>query len=99
MDTMIGSPGESVHKDIDTMNVTAGCVSLSPITLSVTGTEFTSSSADLLAPLAVQKLKSTDPDISGSGLLRLKTDVKVGGPTKRYAVSVKDTQGLRSNLI
>lgn len=99
MDTMIGSPGESVHKDIDTMNVTAGGVSLSPITLSVTGTEFTSSSADLLAPLAVQKLKSTDPDISGSGLLRLKTDVKVGGPTKRYAVSVKDTQGLRSNLI
>ena len=99
MDTMIGSPGESVHKDIDTMNVTAGGVSLSPITLSVTGTEFTSSSADLLAPLAVQKLKSTDPDISGSGLLRLKTDVKVGGPTKRYAVSVKDRQGLRSNLI
>ena len=99
MDTMIGSPAESVHKDIDTMNVTAGGVSLSPITLSVTGTEFTSSSADLLAPLAVQKLKSTDPDISGSGLLRLKIDVKVGGPTKRYAVSVKDTQGLRSNLI
>nr|WP_180486949.1 right-handed parallel beta-helix repeat-containing protein [Treponema socranskii] len=99
MGIMIGSPAESVHKDIDTMNVTAGGVSLSPITLSVTGTEFTSSSVDLLAPLAVQKLKSTDPDLSGSGLLRLKTDVKVGGPTKRYAVSVKDTQGLRSNLI
>ncbi|EPF26444.1 polymorphic outer membrane protein [Treponema socranskii subsp. paredis ATCC 35535] len=98
MDTMIGSPAESVHKDIDTMNVTAGGVSLSPITLSVTGSDF-ATGGDLLAPLAVQKLKSTDPDLSGSGLLRLKTDVKVGGPTKRYAVSVKDTQGLRSNLI
>ena len=47
MGTTIG--GQSVHKDINAMNVTAGGVTLSPITLSVTGSDFTSSSADLLA--------------------------------------------------
>ena len=97
MGTMIGSPGESIHKDINTMNVTAGGVSLSPITLSVTGTEFTSSSADLLA--TASPLDAAHPLPTGSGLLRLKTDVKVGGLAKEYAVSIKDAQGLSSAVI
>ncbi|QTQ10885.1 hypothetical protein HRI96_00955 [Treponema parvum] len=97
MGTMIGSPGESIHKDINTMNVTAGGVSLSPITLSVTGTEFTSSSADLLA--TASPLDAAHPLPTGSGLLRLKTDVKVGGPEKVYDVSIKDEQGLSSAVI
>ncbi|UTC94613.1 hypothetical protein E4N85_02210 [Treponema denticola] len=97
MGTMIG--GQSVHKDIDTMNVTAGGVSLSPITLSVTGTDFTSSSADILAAIAVNPLDAAHPLPPGSGLLRLKTDVKVGGPEKVYDVSIKDEQGLSSAVI
>ncbi len=95
MGTMIGS--QSVHKDINTMNITAGGVSLSPITLSVTGTEFTSSSADLLA--TASPLDAAHPLPTGSGLLRLKTDVKVGGAAKEYAVSIKDEQGLSSAVI
>ena len=95
MGTMIGS--QSVHKDINTMNITAGGVSLSPITLSVTGTEFTSSSADLLA--TASPLDAAHPLPTGSGLLRLKTDVKVGGAVKEYAVSIKDEQGLSSAVI
>ena len=95
MGTMIGS--QSVHKDINTMNITAGGVSLSPITLSVTGTDFTSSSADLLA--TASPLDAAHPLPTGSGLLRLKTDVKVGGAAKEYAVSIKDEQGLSSAVI
>ena len=98
MGTMIG--GQSVHKDIDTMNVTAGGVSLSPITLSITGSEFSSSSStDILAAIAVSPLDAAHPLPALSGLLRLKTDVKVGGAAKEYAVSIKDEQGLSSAVI
>ena len=88
---------QRVHKDINTMNVTAGGVSLSPITLSVTGTDFTSSSADLLS--TVSQLDAAHPLPTDNWLLRLKTDVKVGGPEKVYDVSIKDTQGLSSEVI
>ena len=97
MGTMIG--GQSVHKDINTMNVTAGGVSRPPIALSVTGSDF-ATGGDLLAAGAVQKLESTDPELpTGNGLLRLKTDVKVGGPETEYSVSIKDSQGLSSAVI
>ena len=96
MDTMIGS--QSVHKDINTMNITAGGVLLPAITLSVTGTDF-ATGGDLLAPGAVSPLDTAHPLPAGSGLLRLKTDVKLGGAVKTYAVSIKDAQGLSSNVI
>ena len=96
MDTMIG--GQSVHKDINTMNITAGGVLLPAITLSVTGTDF-ATGGDLLAPGAVSTLDSAHPLPAGSGLLRLKTEVKLGGAVKTYAVSIKDAQGLSSNVI
>ncbi|ERF60663.1 PF03382 family protein [Treponema socranskii subsp. socranskii VPI DR56BR1116 = ATCC 35536] len=97
MGTTIG--GQSVHKDINAMNVTAGGISLPAITLSVTGTDF-APGGDLLAAGAVQKLKPSDPNLpTGSGFLRLKTDVKVGGPEKVYDVSIKDEQGLSSEVI
>ena len=87
------------HKDINAMNVTAGGISLPAITLSVTGTDF-APGGDLLAAGAVQKLKPSDPNLpTGSGFLRLKTDVKVGGPEKVYDVSIKDEQGLSSEVI
>ncbi|UTC51265.1 leucine-rich repeat protein [Treponema sp. OMZ 855] len=97
MDKMIDS--QSVHKDINTMNITAGGVSRPPITLNVTGSDFTPD-GNLLAADAVQKLKPTDPELpTGNGLLRLKTDVKVGGPEKAYEVCIKDEQGLSSEVI
>ena len=96
MDTMIG--GQSVHKYINTMNITAGGVLLPAITLSVTGTDF-ATGGDLLAPGAVSPLDTAHPLPAGSGLLRLKTDVKLGGAVKTYAVSIKDAQGLSSNVI
>jgi len=102
MGTLIGSPGESVHKDINTMNVTAGGVSLSPITLSITGSEFSSSSStDILASPAVVSLdgSSLPSPTPQDWILRLKTDVKVGGPEKVYDVSIKDEQGLSSAVI
>ena len=102
MGTMIGSPGESVHKDINTMNVTAGGVSLSPITLSITGSEFSSSSStDILASTAVASLdgSSLPSPTPQDWILRLKTDVKVGGAAKEYDVSIKDEQGLSSAVI
>jgi len=80
MDTMIG--GQSVHKDINTMNITAGGVTLPAITLNVTGSDFVTG-GNLLAASDVQKLDPSDPELpTGSGLLRLKTDVKVGGAVK-----------------
>ena len=97
MGTMIG--GQSVHKDINTMNITVGGITLSAITLNVTGSDFTPD-GNLLAADAVQKLKPTDPELpTGNGLLRLKTDVKVGGPEKVYEVCIKDKQGLSSAVI
>jgi len=94
MDTMIGT--QHVHKDINIMNVTAGGVSRPPITLSVTGSDF-ATGGDLLA--AVSQLDTAHLLPTGNGLLRLKTDVKVGGPEKVYEVCIKDEQGLSSEVI
>ena len=94
MGTMIGT--QHVHKDINIMNVTAGGVSRPPIALSVTGSDF-ATGGDLLA--AVSQLDTAHPLPTGNGLLRLKTDVKVGGPETEYSVSIKDSQGLSSAVI
>ena len=94
MGTMIGT--QHVHKDINIMNVTAGGVSRPPITLSVTGSDF-ATGGDLLA--AVSQLDTAHLLPTGNGLLRLKTDVKVGGPETEYSVSIKDSQGLSSAVI
>ena len=94
MDTMIGT--QHVHKDINIMNVTAGGVSRPPITLSVIGSDF-ATGGDLLA--AVSQLDTAHLLPTGNGLLRLKTDVKVGGPETEYSVSIKDSQGLSSAVI
>ena len=99
MGTMIGT--QHVHKDINIMNVTAGGVSLSPITLSVTGSDFASTSTDILASTDVASLDSSSlpSPLPPDWLLRLKTDVKVGGPETEYSVSIKDLQGLSSAVI
>ena len=101
MDKMIGT--ERVHKDINTLDVTAGGVTLSPITLSIAGAEFVATNGNLLAASAVQKLKPTDPELPAATtqdwILRLKTDVKVGDPAKEYAVSIRDVHGLSSAVI
>ena len=97
MDKMIGT--ERVHKDINTLDVTAGGVTLPPITLSIAGAEF-ATDANLLAASAVFSLDSST--LPGSTtqdwILRLKTDVKVGGPETAYEVCIKDEQGLRSAI-
>ena len=97
MDKMIGT--ERVHKDINTLDVTAGGVTLPPITLSIAGAEF-ATDANLLAASAVSSLDSST--LPGSTtqdwILRLKTDVKVGGPETAYEVCIKDEQGLRSAI-
>ena len=97
MDKMIGT--ERVHKDINTLDVTAGGVTLPPITLSIAGAEF-ATDANLLATSAVSSLDSST--LPGSTtqdwILRLKTDVKVGGPETAYEVCIKDAQGLRSAI-
>ena len=99
MGTMIGT--QHVHKDINIMNVTAGGVSLSPITLSVTGSDFASTSTDILASTDVASLDSSSlpSPLPPDWLLRLKTDVKVGGPETEYSVSIKDLQCLSSAVI
>ena len=91
------------HKDIKKMIVTAGGVpSEIPLSFNATKTDF-ATGGDILAAGAVQKLKPTDPTLPSSTaqdwILRLKTDVKVGGPEKVYDVSIKDTQGLSSEVI
>ena len=97
MDKMIGT--ERVHKDINTLDVTAGGVTLPPITLSIAGAEF-ATDANLLAASAVSSLdSSTLPGSTAQNwILRLKTDVKVGGPETAYEVCIKDEQGLRSAI-
>lgn len=97
MDKMIGT--ERVHKDINTLDVTAGGVTLLPIALSIAGAEF-ATDANLLAASAVSSLDSST--LPGSTtqdwILRLKTNVKVGGPETAYEVCIKDEQGLRSAI-
>ncbi|MGP1602793.1 MAG: leucine-rich repeat domain-containing protein, partial [Treponema sp.] len=90
----------SIHKDIKKLIVTAGGVpSEIPLSLNTGDTDFPTG-GDLLAAGAVQKLNPADPSLpGGSWLLRLKTDVKVGGPEKAYEVCIKDEQGLSSALI
>lgn len=97
MGKMIGT--ERVHKDINTLDVTAGGVTLPPITLSIAGAEF-ATDANLLAASAVSSLdSSTLPGSTAQDwILRLKTDVKVGGPETAYEVCIKDEQGLRSAI-
>ena len=97
MDKMIDT--ERVHKDINTLDVTAGGVTLPPITLSIAGAEF-ATDANLLAASAVFSLdSSTLPGSTPQNwILRLKTDVKVGGPETAYEVCIKDAQGLRSAI-
>ena len=97
MDKMIGT--ERVHKDINTLDVTAGGVTLPPITLSIAGAEF-ATDANLLAASAVSSLDSSTLPVSTAQdwILRLKTDVKVGGPETAYEVCIKDAQGLRSAI-
>ena len=102
---MVGIPpaAQRRHKDINAMNVTAGGVpSEIPLSFNATKTDF-ATGGDILAAGAVQKLKPTDPTLPSSTaqdwILRLKTDVKVGGPEKVYDVSIKDTQGLSSAVI
>ena len=97
MDKMIDT--ERVHKDINTLDVTAGGVTLPPITLSIAGAEF-ATDANLLAASAVSSLdSSTLPGSTPQNwILRLKTDVKVGGPETAYEVCIKDAQGLRSAI-
>ena len=97
MGKMIGT--ERVHKDINTLDVTAGGVTLPPITLSIAGAEF-ATDANLLAASAVSSLdSSTLPGSTAQDwILRLKTDVKVGGPETAYEVCIKDAQGLRSAI-
>ena len=97
MNKMIGT--ERVHKDINTLDVTAGGVTLPPITLSIAGAEF-ATDANLLAASAVFSLdSSTLPGSTAQDwILRLKTDVKVGGPETAYEVCIKDAQGLRSAI-
>ncbi|MGI5056903.1 hypothetical protein [Treponema socranskii] len=89
------------HKDIKKLIVTAGGVpSEIPLSFNSTKTDFLTG-GDLLA--AAQKLKPTDPPLPSptaqDWILRLKTDVKVGGPEKVYDVSIKDEQGLSSAVI
>ena len=48
---------------------------------------------------AVSQLDTAHLLPTGNGLLRLKTDVKVGGPETEYSVSIKDSQGLSSAVI
>ncbi|MBM7023333.1 leucine-rich repeat protein [Treponema sp. Marseille-Q4523] len=98
MGTTIG--GQSVHKDINTMNVTAGGVlSEIPLSFNTGKTDFTTG-GDLLAATAVSQLDAAHPlPTDNYWLLRLKTDVKIGGPEKVYDVSIKDTQGLSSEVI
>ena len=97
MDKMIGT--ERVHKDINTLDVTAGGVTLPPIPLSIAGAEF-ATDENLLAASAVSSLDSST--LPGSTtqdwILRLKTNVKVGGPETAYEVCIKDEQGLRSAI-
>ena len=97
MGKMIGT--ERVHKDINTLDVTAGGVTLPAITLSIAGAEF-ATDANLLAASAVSSLDSSTLPVSTTQdwILRLKTDVKVGGPETAYEVCIKDEQGLRSAI-
>ena len=93
----------SIHKDIKKLIVTAGGVpSEIPLSLNTGDTDFPTG-GDLLAAGAVQKLKPGDPELPSptaqDWILRLKTDVKVGGPEKEYEVCIKDEQGLSSALI
>ncbi|MBC6719020.1 right-handed parallel beta-helix repeat-containing protein [Treponema sp. Marseille-Q4130] len=90
----------SVHKDITALNVTAGGVpSEIPLSFNSAKRDF-ERGENLLEAGDVQKLDPSDPELpSGSWILRLKTDVKVGGAAKEYAVSVKDAQGLSSAVI
>ncbi|MGI5097010.1 hypothetical protein IZU27_01555 [Treponema socranskii] len=90
----------SVHKDITALNVTAGGVPAElPLSFNSSSTDF-ATNENLLKAGDVQMLDPSDPALpSDSWILRLKTDVKVGGAAKEYAVSVKDAQGLSSAVI
>ncbi len=99
MDTPITAG--SLHKDINggKLIVTSGGVpSEIPLSLNAGKTDF-ATGGDLLAASTVNSLDAAHPLPGGSWLLRLKTDVKVGGPEKEYSVSIKDSQGLSSAVI
>ena len=96
----------SVHKDLNggklIITKSGGSPVEIPLSFNAGKTDF-EASADLLASDVVQKLKLSDPELpsptSQDWLLRLKTDVKVGGPEKAYEVCIKDEQGLSSEVI
>ena len=98
--------GSSVHKDLNggklIITKSGGSPVEIPLSFNAGKTDF-EASADLLASDVVQKLKLSDPELpsptSQDWLLRLKTDVKVGGPEKAYEVCIKDEQGLSSEVI
>ena len=87
----------SIHKDIKKLIVTAGGVpSEIPLSFNSSSTDF-ATSENLLA--TANDIDSGSPITHENWILRLKTDVKVGGPAKEYTVSVKDAQGLSSAVI
>ena len=96
----------SVHKDLNggklIITKSGGSPVEIPLSFNAGKTDF-EASADLLASDVVQKLKLSDPELpsptSQDWILRLKTDVKVGGPEKLYEVCIKDEQGLSSEVI
>ena len=98
MDTPITAG--SLHKDLNggKLIVTSGGVpSEIPLSLNAGKTDF-ATGGDLLAASTVNSLDSSTLP-GGSWLLRLKTNVKVGGPETEYSVSIKDSQGLSSAVI
>ena len=87
----------SVHRDLKTLNITAGDVPAEiPLSFNSSSTDF-ATSENLLA--TANDIDSGSPITHENWILRLKTDVKVGGPAKEYTVSVKDAQGLSSAVI
>ncbi|UTC48990.1 right-handed parallel beta-helix repeat-containing protein [Treponema vincentii] len=87
----------SVHRDLKTLNITAGDVPAEiPLSFNSSSTDF-ATSKNLLA--TANDIDSGSPITHENWILRLKTDVKVGGPAKEYTVSVKDAQGLSSAVI
>ena len=96
----------SVHKDLSggklIITKSGGSPVEIPFSFNAGKTDF-EAGADLLASGVVQKLKPSDSELPlptpQDWILRVKTDVKVGGPKKTYSVSVKDRQGLSSAFI